>query len=646
MEQNSQNGQEFLARLTEFVESNLSDEHFGVSELAQGMNISRSNLYFKVKSVTGKSVSRFIRDIRLQKAKEILAGSNKTISEVAYEVGFSSPAYFSHCYHELFGSAPREMRKTQSSRSSETVTSAEEQLESQPKRIYQRIFFLALVILIIFLGGWFGVSQLNSPDQNELSIVVLPFKNLSNDKANQYFADGITEDILNNLYWITSLRVVSRTSSELLQDNELTVSEIAKQLDVRYILEGSVRRYEDKVRISVQLIDARKDDHLWSEYYDRKIDDVIDIQEKIAMQVANQLKMVLSETEVMNIEKIETKNAKAYDYYLQARFLLHQANSIQRTGFTVDGVVNSIPFYEKAIAEDDEFAQAYAGLANANMQLTAWGIIQSGEGFLKADKFSLKAIELDKECAEAYAIQGAMEMLMRRNLSKAEKMYKRSIQLNPNFATARQWYAQYLMITGPISESRHHVDKAVELEPYFWVVKNLDAWIAYFEKDYKRSLEVTEEARSYNPGFADNMWLFFLNYVKVDRPEDARDILKKIASRFSNATIDTAEIDAAYSAAGISGVLNWMIDVNKNRPIWVEGLNGDYFYLAWWYAILNNADQAVYWLEQNLTYKRPNYHYFNLIINHPDFDFLHNDPRFIDVVKKLGLEEYWPHQPV
>lgn len=643
MVQDLHNGQDFLKTLTKLVEANLTDENFGVKELAKEMNISRSNLYLKVKSATGKSVSRFIREIRLNKAKELLEESDKTISEIAYEVGFGSPTYFNSCFHEYFGSTPGEMRKVNSLDTKITETNKLKlPRNSRLKLNYRPLLLFAVVVVILSFGTWLIVTQVKDQPTDQPSIVVLPFKNLSNDEANQYFADGITEDILNNLYWITSLRVVSRTSSELLKNKELSVTEIAKRLGVRYILEGSVRKYDDKARVSVQLIDAQKDDHLWSDFYDLYLGDVLDVQDKISLQVANKLKMVLSEKEIRDIERRGTQNARAYDYYLQARFLLHQANSPQRTGFTADGVLNSIPYYEKAIKEDPAFAEAYAGLANANMQLTAWRIVNNASGFLKADEFSLKAIELDEECAEAYAIQGAMNMYLRREIATAGEMYRKSITLNPHFATARQWYAQHLMSTGPLSEARKQVDKALELEPYFWVVKNLDAWIAYFEKDYDSSLKLTRQARSFNPSFPDNMWLFFLNYVKLNKTIEAKDQLKQIVKHCSGNRIDISEVDSAYYSAGISGVFNWMIEINKNHPIWVEGLNGDYFFLAWWYAILNDADKAIYWLEQNLTYKRPNYHYFNLIIYHPDFEFLHNDPRFYEVVKKLGLQDYWP----
>jgi TolB-like protein len=473
----------------------------------------------------------------------------------------------------------------------------------------------------------------------ELSIIVLPFKNLSDDPANEYFADGIREDILNNLYWITSLRIVSNTTSENFRENKLIAREIARQMKVDYVLEGSVRRYGDKVRISIQLIDPKRDDHLWANSFDRDLSDIIHVQNEIALQVADKLKTVIPENEIRQIEKISTKNPKAYDYYLQARFLLHQANSPQRSGFNATGVINSVQYYEKAIAEDPGFAEAYAGLANATTNLTAWGIARDTGMVNKVYQLCRKAIGLDPECAEAHAVLG-LNFWFRHDFKKSGEEYKKAIDLNPNFATARQWYAQYLMITGPISEARKQIDKAIELEPFFWVVKNLDSWIAYFEKDYKRSLEVCQVAHDLNPVYSDNMWLFFLNYVKLNQGEKARDQIKAIAKQFSKSDDYAAEIDEAYASRGIKGILTCMIDINKNRPVRVEGLNGHPFYIAWWNAILGNKQEALYWLEQTITHKFPPYHYLNLIINHPDFEILHDDPRFTAIAKKIGLEAW------
>lgn len=634
--------QEFISSITRIVLLNLHDELFGVSKLAEEMGISRSALHRKIKKVKNQSVSQFIREVRLKKAKELLEQRGQTVSEVAYKVGFGSPAYFNHCYHEHFGITPGEVRKQiqpEEENDNRHFSTNESAPESGKKKFH--LPMLGLLLVILFLASWFIFDKVKGTASNQDSIIVLPFKNMSGDASNDYFADGIREDILNNLYWIKSLDVVSRTTSDQYRNTEVSSREIGKKNGVRYLLEGSVRSFDGKVRVSIQLIDAKKDIHLWSDYFDRELKDVIELQGQIALQVADKMKMVLSENEIRQIEKLSTHSAKAYDYFLQARFLLHQTNSPQRTGFNASGVINSIPYYEKAIAEDSTFAEAYAGLANANMQLSAWGIIPSSEGFLKATQFSQRAIGIDSECAEAYAILGAMNMLMYRNMQKAGEMYRKSVQLNPNFATSRQWYAQYLMGTGPISEARIQVNKAVELEPFFWVVKNLDAWITYFEKDYEHSLALTLEAHDYNPQFSDNMWLFFLNYVKLSRGEETRDQLKKIVVRYSNNTIDTTEIDAAFNLAGKDGLFNWMLEVNKNRPIPCEGLNGDYFFLAWWNAILNNTDQTLYWLEENFSYKRPKYQYFNLILLHPDFEFLHNEPRFRLIIEKLGMSDYW-----
>jgi len=652
----TQNGNDFISRLREFVEANFQNEQFGVAELARKMGMSRSHIHRNLDNHNHQSISHFIRTIRLEKARDMLLQGNESASEVAYKVGFGSPAYFNHCFHEHFGYPPGEVRKRAAisaepetnSATLETVTghdgtdrARDQKSKSSKKKM--AFFASAIVALLVLISvlmftrsfEWFRGHLAHSGK----SIIVLPFKNLSDDPSNEYFADGIREDILNNLYWITSLRVVSNTTSENFRENKLTAREIARQMKVDYVLEGSVRRYGDKVRISIQLIDPKRDDHLWSNSFDRDLSDIIHVQNEIAFQVAGKLKTVLPDNEIRQIEKISTQNPKAYDYYLQARFLLHQANSPQRSGFNPTGVINSVQYYEKAISEDPGFAEAYAGLANATAQLTAWGIARDTGMVNKVYQLCQNAIGLDPECAEAHAVLG-LNFWFRHNFEKSGEYYRKAIELNPNFATARQWYAQNLMITGPISEARKQIDKAIELEPFFWVVKNLDSWIAYFEKDYKRSLEVCQVAHDLNPVYSDNMWLFFLNYVKLNQGEKARDQLKAIAKQFSKSDDYAAEIDEAFASRGIQGLLTCMIDINENRPVHVEGLNGNPFYNSWWNAILGNKQEALYWLEQTISHKFPPYHYLNLINNHPDFEILHDDLRFAAIAKKIGLEAW------
>ena len=667
MNANSNEDKTFLNRLTEITEANLSNDQFGVAELAREMGMSHSSVHRRLKAITSQSISHFICTIRLKKAMEMLQQNEATASEISYKVGFNSPAYFNHCFHEHFGYPPGEIKKRFSAdkiegneliemsgiETKQLKTDFEPSTVIQRKFIHKKVYLSLGAVLILFVLAWFVYSYFINGDfhrnylskqDKEMSIVVLPFKNLSDNQNNQYFADGITEDILNNLYWITSLRIVSRTSAEQYRESTLSAHEIARKMKVNYVLEGSVRQYDNKTRISVQLIDARLDKHIWSSNFDRELTDIIGVQGDIALQVAHNLDAVISSDEISRIEKISTQDPEAYDFYLRARFLLHKANSPQRGGFDKEGVTACIGYYEKAIAADSTFAEAYAGLANAWFKLSAWGWLPSNEGFLKARKLSIKALEINPACAEAHAVLGAFLVWGKRNIEEGKKEYETSIQLNPNFATSRQGYAQCLMITGPIEEARKQVDYALELEPYFWVIQNLNSWIYYFEEKYDKALVACTVAHDFNPNFSSNEWLFVLNYAKLGEGERMVKKLQEIAKSYSKTDEYTDEIFEAYNKSGINGLFYWLIEVNKNKPIKGEGMSGHPFFIAWWNAILGNKEEAICWLEKTVNYPRPIYHYFNLITNNPDFDFLRGDPRFLKVVDDIGLTPYHKRQ--
>lgn len=642
------NGNKFVERLTEVITANLTNDQFRVEELAREMGMSRSFIHRQLKKLTSQSVSHFIRKIRLDKAMEMLRETDDSASEVAFKVGFGSPAYFNHCFHQRFGFPPGEAKKRLLlEKGTEPEQPDEQKPGSGKKSGVKKVAVLTLVSFCTALIIWSLFNFFNpekSPgfffqhSNKEASIIVLPFKNFSENQANQYFADGIMEDILNNLFHITALRVVSRTSAEQFRESTLSTKEIAAKSHVNFILEGSVRRYGEETRISVQLIDAKKDEHIWSANFDRKMTDIMGVQGEIAKQVAQNLNTVLSDHEVRQIEKISTQNTSAYDNYLRARFLLHKANSAQRADFEKSGVLNCLSYYEKAIAADSTFAEAYAGLANAWFNLSAWGFLPAYEGFPKAKIYAMKALVYDPNCAEAHAVMGAHYIWGGgRNIAEGSKELKKAVELNPNFSTAHQWYAQSLMITGPIEEARMHVNRALELEPYFWVVQTLSAWIYYFEKKYEKSIDDCEIARALNPDFTDNNWLFVLNFAKLGEGEKMLQELQSIIKKYTRDEKYLKEIEMAFNEKGINGIFAWLIDVNNNKPIKVEGMDGHPFYSAWWNAILGNKNEVIYWLERTLEYPRPLGHYSNLITTNPDFDLLRDDPRFIEIVDKFGL---------
>ncbi len=574
-----------------------------------------------------------------------------TASEVAFKVGFGSPAYFSKCFHEYYGYPPGEEKKRLAEDEkdkhdmlpveSETQMSAISTLPPKRKRI------VALTALAIALASILIVLAINPVrESKEMSIVVLPFKNLSGDPDNQYFADGIMEDILNSLYQISDLRVISRTTSEHFRDTDLTSGEISRQLNTRNVLEGSVRRQGDKVRITVQLIDGKKEQHLWSENYDRDLNDMLDLQGEIARRVAGKLDAVITKNEREQIGKTPTVNPEAWDYYLRARFLLHKANDVQRFDISSEGLKASLKYYEMAIAADSSFAEAYAGLANAWYNLAAWGWYKPYlDGIARARENFTMALELDPDCAEANALKGVWLAYPEGKFEESKTELRKALELDPNFSTAHQWYAQILMVTGPIEEARKHVNRAVELEPYFWVVHNLSAWIYYFEEEYEKGIDACIGARDLNPDFIDNSWLFALHYVKLGEGEKAAMVLCDVFKRYASISHLGDELMDAYNKSGTDGIFTWLIDININRPIPVDGLTGHPFFVAWWYAIIGNREESIKWFEKTIEMEYIPRHYFNLIATNPDFDILRGDPRFLAVIEKAGLTPYNTRPP-
>ena len=640
--------EKFLVVINQIIDDNIDNEQFSVEELAKAVGISRSMLHRKLIKLIGKSASELITEKRLSQAKRLLENDEATVSEIAYKVGYNSPSYFNKVFKKHYTVSPGELRKS-NIESKHSPNNIQTSTNQRKKLTSGKVFVISVILVVVVALGWLSyfffiddnfLQKKYSQDGKHLSIAVLPFKNLSDNPHNQYFAEGIREDILNDLYWITPLRVVSRTSADRFEKSNHSAREIARELNVKYVLEGSVRTYDNKVRISVQLIEAHRDNHLWSAHFDRELNDIIGVQAEIALQVASKVKVVLSEREIKLIEKIPTLNAAAYDYYLQGRFLLHKANSEQRFDFNKEDVTNCIQYYEKAITEDENFAEAYAGLANAWFNLSAWGWLPMGEGFLKAHDLSKKALEIDPECAEAHAVLGAFYIWGQRQLKQGGMQLETSIRLNPNFATSRQWYAQYLMITGPIKEARLHMNRALELEPYFWVVQTLNGWIYYFEEKYDLAIEACLLAQDLKPGFNDNEWLFVLNYTKLGEGEKAVQMLQTIIERFPEAAQYKIEIRKAYNESGIDGLFSWMIAVNKNKPLPIQGLNGHPFYIAWWNTILGNREEALHWLQENMKRKQRVYIYFYLIANNPDFDILRDDPRFLKIIDEIGLTPY------
>lgn len=366
MPTNSYKGK-FIADARAIILEHISNESFGVSELAEQMHMSRSNLLRKIKKDTQLSASQFIREIRLQKGMELLKETDLTASEISYQVGFSNNSYFTKCFREYYGFAPGEARNQiiENNIEAENVEKVNDQ-KTKPRLLnqlhYYVLGFVLIVIILVFLI-YNATDDSSNPENINLdkSIAVLPFKNMSSDSTNLYFVNGLMESSLNNLQKIEDLRVISRTSVEKYRNSNQSASEIANDLNVSYLVEGSGQRVDNQVLLNIQLIVASTDTPIWAEQYNYELVDIFQLQNTIAKKIAEAIQATITPKELDQIEKIPTENLVAYDYYLQGLDKFKQE--------TEEGLLEAIPLLKKAVEEDSEFAIAYSNIAFAYFYL-------------------------------------------------------------------------------------------------------------------------------------------------------------------------------------------------------------------------------------------------------------------------------------
>ncbi|MGK7397393.1 MAG: helix-turn-helix domain-containing protein [Candidatus Cyclobacteriaceae bacterium M3_2C_046] len=411
-------GEEFIEELEAIILDNVSNEQFGVSELAEAMNMSRSNLLRKIKKHTNLSASQFIRQVRLKKGMELLKQTSMSVSEVSFQVGFGSTSYFIKCFREHFGHVPGEARKG----------NAEKSANKNFLKGYQWPAILAVSAVLLISFFLFLKKPSTSPEvELEKSIAVLPFKNESNDSSNLYFVNGLMESALSNLQKIEDLRVVSRTSVEQFRNTDKPVPEIAAALDVSYIVEGSGQRVEDQVLLNIQLIEASSDQPIWAGQYSRKLVDIFALQNEVAREITEAIKVIVTPAERERIEKKPTENMVAYDFYLQALDPYHAR--------TREGLKLAIPLFEKAIEHDPQFSLAYANLAIAYYFLDIYQVEKqyTEEINNNADK----ALLYDAKSAESL-IAKALYYMHTKDFRLALPHLEKALEYNPNSSAVVQ----------------------------------------------------------------------------------------------------------------------------------------------------------------------------------------------------------------
>lgn len=340
-----------LKKIISVIESNLQDEDFGVEELAQAMNMSRSNLLRKVKEKTGVSVSVYMRKVRLFHARKMLQDDSLNASEVSFKVGFNSVSYFTKCFREEFGYTPGDKKIRQ-------AEGMEPKAATESGRKNGMVWTIIGLIVVITVGYW--LFRLEKPGKDngfnpDRSIAVLPFKNDSNDSTNVYIINGLMDAILDNLQKIEDLEVTSRTTVEKYRKVPKSIPELYRELEVNYFVEGSGQKIGNKILLSIQLIDGRTDKHIWSGRFEREAHDIFALQSEVAQAIAQEIQVTITPAEKREIEKTPTDNLVAYDHYLKG---LEVKNAT-----TQEELYAAIGHFEDAISEDPNFANAYAYIA-------------------------------------------------------------------------------------------------------------------------------------------------------------------------------------------------------------------------------------------------------------------------------------------
>ena len=457
------------------------------------------------------------------------------------------------------------------------------------------------------------------------SIAVLPFENLSDDKANAYFADGIQEEILTRLSRISDLKVISRTSTQRFKNTAEQISEIAKLLGVATILEGSVRKAGDNVRVHVQLIDAENDAHLWADRYDRKLDDIFAVETDIATNIADALQAELSGAERRAIASRPTKSTEAHELYLKGRY--HWRN------FYAPGYERVREYFEQAIALDAAYAPAYNGLGLYYSFAASNGIFAPNESWPLAEEAVRKSLSLDDTLAEAYNPLAAIELYYKRDWPAAERAFRRGMQLDPNFGDLHAHYGLCLSYFGRNDEALAQMERAAQLDPFFPGVNLHRGIVFFFVRDYDRAAAQFAKTLELYPGYAAVHEYFGEVCAKKEMPSEA--ITQWCAALSLNSQVEDARLlEQVFATAGFEAAVRTLAQ-RQLEALDGKRARGDYVPAAHYlfaHVRRGNVDEAFTYLPEVV--EERDWFALQLRVN-PMLDPLRDDPRFEALVPRV-----------
>ena len=483
---------------------------------------------------------------------------------------------------------------------------------------------LVLLLLTASLAAW-KVHPWNRSSPVIRSLAVLPLESLSNDPSQDFFADGMTDELISDLGQISALRVISRTSVMAYKHAHKPLPQIARELNVDAVVEGTVLRSGDQVRITAQLIDASADKHLWSQSYEGELRDTLALQSKVARAIADQIQISLNPREQAALKSAKVVNPQAYVSYLKGRYFWNKRSA--------ESLKVALAYFNQAIDEDPAYAQAYSGLADTYALLGDWqyAVMTPKEALPKAKAAAIKALELDSALGEAHNSLAFCLDGFDWAFDSAGKEFLRAIELNPGYATAHHWYAWHLALLHRYDEALAEMRKAESLDPLSLVINADLAELLALAHSYDESIQQSRKTIEMDPNFGLAHNHLGQAYLQKHMYDEAIAELQKAVQLSSGGPTCMANLARADVASGKRSEAEKLLGDLKKRssPGYSHGSE-----IAVIYASLGDTDQAMNWLEKGYEER------FNPgVLLRPGFDPLRSDPRFQNLVRRIGLPQ-------
>jgi TolB-like protein/DNA-binding SARP family transcriptional activator len=496
-----------------------------------------------------------------------------------------------------------------------------------PRRPLRRLRWSAVIVVLVVGAGlsWVIRSATVPAATGPPSVAVLPFTNLSDDDESLYFADGITEDILTDLSRLLGLRVVARSSVMPYRNATRPLDEIARELGVTHVLQGSVRRSDDAVRIAVQLVDVEQEANIWAQSYDRPLEDIFAVQSDIARRVAGALHTRLTSGAAARLDRVPTDDVIAYNFYLRGRYFWHRR--------TQADLAEAAGFFQRAVERDSAYAQAWAGLADAYAVQAFYDYRAPAEAYAEAKRAALRALALDETLAEAHASLGYVTLYYDWDASGAETAFRRAIELDPSYSIGHQWYGNHLVATGRFDEAARAMGRAREVNPLSLIANGALGFALYYAGRHRDAVAQMDLALEMEPDWdLGHLWRGQA-LDAMGRSDEAIATLSRAVELSGGSGITVAALAHTYAAAGATDDARALLaDLIEDRS---EGRYRPSFEIAKVYVALGDHDEALRWLER--AYGEHSHSMVFLEVD-PQLAPLRQDPSFRRLVERVGLQ--------